>query len=141
MQLIHVQGDLFSCPQHITLAHCISHDARMSRGIAVDFENQFNLRSEIQNTSRVVGGVVALWRNTRFIANLVTKWRCFHKPTVEDLQRSLFALRDFMHFNNLTEIAMPEIAAGLDAIPLNLTIDLLTEIFQNTPVTIYMYHL
>jgi len=141
MRLIHVQGDLFSCPKHITLAHCISYDAKMSRGIAVLFERKFSLRNEIHSSTKVVGGVVALWRDTRYIANLITKWRCFQKPTLSDLQNSLLALRDFMYFNSLTEIAMPEIAAGLDAVPLNVVLALLTKIFQNTPVTIYMYHL
>lgn len=73
--------------------------------------------------------------------DLITKYRCFHKPTVEDLRRSLIALREFLHFNNVTELAMPEIAAGLDQVPLNLLIEMLNQIFQRTPVTIYMYHI
>jgi len=140
MQLIHIKGDLFSCPQHIHLAHCISFDAKMSRGIAVDFQHRFDLRQEILNTHRQIGGVVAVWRDTRFIVQLITKFRCFHKPSPQTLYASLIALRNFMEHNNITEIAMPEIAAGLDKIPLSVSIDFIYKVFQNTPVNIYMYH-
>ncbi|XP_040975785.1 ADP-ribose glycohydrolase OARD1 isoform X2 [Aquila chrysaetos chrysaetos] len=36
-----VKGDLFSCPQTDSLAHCISEDCRMGAGIAVLFKKKF----------------------------------------------------------------------------------------------------
>lgn len=37
-----MRGDLFSCPDSESLAHCISADARMGKGIAVLFKNKFS---------------------------------------------------------------------------------------------------
>ena len=36
-----VKGDLFSCPDDESLAHCISQDVRMGKGIAVIFKKKF----------------------------------------------------------------------------------------------------
>lgn len=36
-----MQGDLFSCHDNESLAHCISADARMGKGIAVLFKKKF----------------------------------------------------------------------------------------------------
>ena len=36
-----IKGDLFSCPPTSSLAHCISEDVRMGKGIAVLFKNKF----------------------------------------------------------------------------------------------------
>lgn len=48
-KLNEVQGDLFSCPVSDSLAHCISADARMGKGIAVLFKNKFGGVEEIKS--------------------------------------------------------------------------------------------
>lgn len=42
-----MQGDLFSCHASESLAHCISADARMGKGIAVLFKKKFGGVDEI----------------------------------------------------------------------------------------------
>ena len=42
-----MQGDLFSCHDSESLAHCISADARMGKGIAVLFKKKFGGVDEI----------------------------------------------------------------------------------------------
>ena len=42
-----MQGDLFSCRDSESLAHCISADARMGKGIAVLFKRKFGGVDEI----------------------------------------------------------------------------------------------
>ena len=42
------QGDLFSCPKDMSLAHCISEDIRMGKGIAVIFKKQFGGVDELR---------------------------------------------------------------------------------------------
>ena len=44
-----MQGDLFSCPGSEALAHCISADARMGKGIAVLFKNKFGGVDDIKS--------------------------------------------------------------------------------------------
>lgn len=36
-----VQGDLFSCPSSSSLAHCISADVAMGKGVAKIFKERF----------------------------------------------------------------------------------------------------
>ena len=48
MVLREIKGDLFSVAVDVSLAHCISRDARMTKGIAVHFEKKFAMRAEIQ---------------------------------------------------------------------------------------------
>lgn len=141
MKLIHMNGDLFSCPNYIPLAHCVSRDFRMSRGIAVSFQQNFNLRNELLTIKCFVGDMVAVNRGGRFICQLVTKERCFHKPRVQDLHCSLVSLRRFMETNRISEIAIPKLSAGLDQIPLHVVIDIIYSVFHFAPVTIFMYHL
>ena len=140
MQLLHHNGDLFQTPEWMPLAHCISQDARMGKGIAVQFQNLFNLREEIQNSNPQVGSVVPIWRGQRLICNLITKKKCFHKPALQDIFSSLTSLRSFMFAERLTVIGIPRLAAGLDGVPLQVVISMLTEVFWNTPVTIHMFH-
>lgn len=50
-RLLHVRGDLFTCPSTDALAHCISEDCRMGAGIAVLFKKKFHGVEELQAQS------------------------------------------------------------------------------------------
>ena len=41
LQLSELNGDLFSCPATASLAHCVSEDMHMGKGIAVAFKTRF----------------------------------------------------------------------------------------------------
>ena len=43
-----IRGDLFQCPSSASLAHCVSEDMRMGRGIAKIFKNQFGGVEELK---------------------------------------------------------------------------------------------
>lgn len=46
-----VRGDLFSCPKTASLAHCVSSDLRMGKGIAVAFKKTFGGVEELKQQS------------------------------------------------------------------------------------------
>jgi hypothetical protein len=46
-----IKGDLFSVADDVSLAHCISRDASMSKGIAVPFANKFHQREAIRSNN------------------------------------------------------------------------------------------
>lgn len=46
------QGDLFSSPANTSLAHCVSTDMSMSKGIAKIFRDQFKQVDELKKQSR-----------------------------------------------------------------------------------------
>ena len=47
-QLNEVYGDLFGCAETDSLAHCVSKDMRMGKGIAVLFKKKFGGMDELK---------------------------------------------------------------------------------------------
>ncbi len=41
LQYSEVKGDLFSCPDSASLAHCVSEDLHMGKGVATEFKKRF----------------------------------------------------------------------------------------------------
>lgn len=82
-----VRGDLFDCPKTAALAHCVSEDMAMGKGIAKEFKKRFAGKTdlidqgkiEITNSNAVpristgikTGGVAVLEREGRYIFYLV----------------------------------------------------------------------
>ena len=48
-----VRGDLFQCPSSASLAHCVSEDMAMGKGIAKIFKNQFGGVKELKEQGKV----------------------------------------------------------------------------------------
>lgn len=48
MKFEEIKGDLFKCDSDTSLAHCISEDCRMGKGIAVLFKNKFGGVSDLK---------------------------------------------------------------------------------------------
>lgn len=51
-KLEEVVGDLFSVKENISLAHCVSADLAMQKGIAKLFKEKFNKVEELKSQSR-----------------------------------------------------------------------------------------
>ena len=47
-----VRGDLFSCPDTASLAHCVSADMRMGKGIAVEFKERYGHVDELKKQGK-----------------------------------------------------------------------------------------
>lgn len=43
-----VKGDLFGCPPHTSLAHCVSEDMAIGKGIATLFKRKFGGVGELK---------------------------------------------------------------------------------------------
>ena len=52
LQFSMVRGDLFSCPGTASLAHCVSADMRMGKGIAVEFKKRYGHVEELKEQSK-----------------------------------------------------------------------------------------
>ena len=50
-----VQGDLFGCPSTYSLAHCVSEDLAMGKGVAVHFKEQFGRIGELRSQGWFLG--------------------------------------------------------------------------------------
>lgn len=128
--------DLFTMPQGYYLAHCISADFALGAGIAKTFNSVYNMKFKLyRNYDNYVyrGGDALLIDN---VFNLVTKAKCFHKPTYESLRESLEMMREHLEFMDVTKLAMPKIASGLDRLDWNQVYDIICEVFEDMDIEI-----
>jgi len=109
------KGDIFDSPSDFAIAHCISADLKLSKGIARDLCNKYgNVKAELAKSELKIGNVIALRSAERTIFYMITKQNFFDKPTYKNVEIAIQNLRkESFKINNL-KIAMPRIASGLD---------------------------
>lgn len=133
--------DLFTMPQGYYLAHCISSDFALGAGIAKTFDSVYNMRFKLFRNYpdyKYVGGDALLINNT---FNLVTKQKYWHKPTYESLKEALEMMKELMEFMDITKLAMPKIASGLDRLNWDRVYNIICEVFEDTNVEIVICEL
>ena len=133
--------DLFTIPQGYYLAHCISADFALGAGIAKTFDNVYNMRFKLFKEYpdyEYHGGDALLVSN---VFNLVTKPKCYHKPTYEAVKQALEMMREHMEFLNVTKLAMPWIGCGLDKLQKDRVWDVICEVFEDMDVEIVICEL
>ena len=72
----------------------------------------------------------------RFVYNLVTKRRFFHKPTYDTFQLSLLAPKQHILNNIINEISIPRLGSGYDRLHWPTVLALLCQVFAHTKTTI-----
>ena len=141
MILEEVMGDLFSAPHNVSLAHCVSADLAMKKGIAKTFKNKFGRVGQLKQQEAKVGEIAVIRDKERYVYNLVTK-AVFHlKPTTKSLHRALINLREHMTINKVDHVCMPRIGCGLDRLKWQQVKRLIEEVFAKEPVKITIYNL
>lgn len=139
MVFIEEQNDLFNYDGEAWLVHCISADFEMGKGIAVEFNNRYNLKNYmLENVEK------DLWLGKGYcipvekysVLNLVTKKRYYGKPTYDTVRDALFDMKDYIKANHIFKIAMPTIASGLDGLQWHIISEMVQDIFKDTTVKI-----
>jgi len=134
--------DLFSVPDDYYLAHCISADFGMGKGIVVEFNKRFNMKKKLQSkypdylnqfTHHRIGGDCILEGR---VFNLITKERYFEKPTIITMRIALEKMKKICLENNITKVAMPTIGAGLDRLAWSDVSKQINHIFDDTVIKI-----
>ena len=139
--VLEVVGDLFSAPPSTSLAHCISRDCKLGKGVAKLFRDKFGRVAELEEQHVPVGGVAVLREGDRFIYNLVTKEKYYHKPTIRTLKASLEELRRKVEESGVERLAMPRIGCGLDKLRWEDVRKLLVEVFTGSSTTLLVFSL
>ena len=137
--ITHVTGDLFTSEN--SLAHCVSRDFKMSRGIAVQFREKFGQIDILRNQQKCVGDVAFIRDGDRYIFYLITKDRYFHKPSYDSLQSCLIVLLELCRELNITKISMPRIGSGLDGLVWSRVEKILEDVFEGRKLQIEIYNL
>eukprot|EP00916_Digyalum_oweni_P009908 GHVL01016691.1.p1 GENE.GHVL01016691.1~~GHVL01016691.1.p1 ORF type:complete len:195 (+),score=42.24 GHVL01016691.1:59-643(+) len=135
-KLTETAGDLFLTSKNSALAHCVSADLRMGKGIAVQFKERFKGLSDLELQNPTVGGVCVLERDNRFVYYLITKEKYYQKPTLSTITSSLESMKLHMIKNNVVDLAIPRIGCGLDGLHWADVKAIILKVFQSTVVNI-----
>jgi O-acetyl-ADP-ribose deacetylase (regulator of RNase III) len=136
------QRDLFLVSEEYYLAHCISADFGMGKGIVVEFNKRFNMKYKLRNK---YPNYLNEWHNSGYegdcimegrVLNLITKERYFHKPTYQSLKSALMVMKTICHKENITKIAMPVIGCGLDKLSWDKVSGIIKEVFSDSDIEI-----
>jgi len=65
MDLKVIHGDLFKADKSFSLAHCVSSDFKLGKGIAKIFRDKFGRVDELEESGAKVGGLAVLEDNGR----------------------------------------------------------------------------
>lgn len=135
MEYKEIHQDLFTVDKEYYLAHCISSDAKMGAGIAVDFKKKFrlyNLQKQAAEKPLKIGSCVLMNR----VLNLITKKVYWGKPTYETFTLSIKDMKEVALAKGISKIAMPQIGAGLDKLSWAKNREIIKDIFADTDIEI-----
>lgn len=138
-----VQGDLLSAPHGWALVHCISADYALGAGVAKQIDEQYGMKEKLWQIYDAWDyksmGPAAL--PVMDVYNLITKEKCYEKPTLKTLEEALIDLRRLIENDGINKLAMPRIGCGLDRLNWEDVRQLILDVFRDTRVTILVYSL
>ena len=129
-------GNIFDCPKTYSLAHCISADARMSKGISLDFMRNTD---DILKQNKMPGEAAAIYHKGRYIYHLVTKKHFYYKPTYGNLRKSLEDMLMHAIEFGVKDIAIPIVDFNLDSLSWNKVKSIIQQVFSNSNIKIHVY--
>ncbi|QBP37036.1 putative RdRP [Lampyris noctiluca errantivirus 1] len=134
-----ISGNLLDSCNNI--AHCISADKKLSKGIALQLDKKFLCRNYLNNLDKLnPGDIIPQIQNNRLIFHLVTKENYFEKPSINYIKICLLKLKDYCEENEITKLDVPRLCSGLDKINFKLIKYLLEEIFCDTNLELTIYN-
>ena len=134
--------DLFDGTEDYYLAHCISADFSVSKGIVVQFDRRFSIGEKLRTGWL---GYRAAWERegkefdcllTDRVFNLVTKERYNFKPTYDSVRGALELMRGICQEKGIRRVAMPRIASGLDRLSWPEVSKIIRDVFAGTDIEI-----
>ena len=143
LQIIHGTEDSILQQLH-SIGHCISSDAKMSKGFADLLSQRISgLRDTCRQTKLLSGQTFPFWdrAGNRYIYNLVTKTKFSEKPNLTTLSLTLEEMKSHARLYGISTIAIPKIGCGLDQMNWQEVVKLLRDIFAYSNIRIVVYTL
>lgn len=143
--------DLFSVDNSYVLAHCVSADFALGKGIAKEFDKRFDMKRKLKEKyGEYYNHSTFLWDcGDHFISaslapalyidnvfNLVTKQFYYNKPTYKSLRRALEHMKGKCDIEGIKKIAMPKIGCGLDKLEWEKVSIIIKDVFKDTDIEI-----
>lgn len=145
------KGNLFELDKKYALAHCISLDCEMGKGIAVEFNKRFkgmkrDLIQTIEDNSMSFPCVIMYYdnddfENSRKVFNLITKKAYYGKPTYQTITKCIEDMANMCKKYNVKYLAMPKIGCGLDRLQWSKVREIIQEAFKDIDIEIEVRYL
>ena len=135
----YLQKNLFDMPHGYCFAHCISNDFALGAGIAKEFDERYNMKNRLKahfNTDEVTQNYIGYALKIDNIYNLVTKDKCYQKPSYENLTKALKNLAQNIQYERITKLAMPKIGAGLDKLNWTIVLSIIKDVFKDIDIDV-----
>lgn len=143
MTFTETHKNVFSLYPKYDLVQCISADFGMGAGIALQFNEELNMKHIMLKNHP---GYLKYWQENKLthdciyeegVYNLITKERCFHKPTIKSMRGALMDMKSIVLKDGRNgKIGMPRIGCGLDNMNWEEVKCLVQEVFADTDVDI-----
>lgn len=135
-------GDLFKVRSEYVLAHCISTDCEMGKGIAVEFvKRNPNMKSYLLAQDPQIGQAIYYPGDSEHqVFNLVTKRFYNGKPKRKDFNQAIESLKNEMVQRGLMKLAIPIMGSGLDKLNWVQSSRVIQEVFADTHIQIFVIH-
>lgn len=122
------------------IAHCVSSDLEMSKGIAQDIKQLIKNHEDLKSNTSKIGDVLMSDYNNKNIFHLVTKNNREDKPLYTSLFTCLIKLRQILHENKISSISLPKLGCGLDKLDWEKVKTMINFIFKDSNIIINIYH-
>eukprot|EP00461_Guttulinopsis_vulgaris_P004242 UN04243 len=133
--------DLFTLPSSYTLCHCIAQDAAMGAGIATLFVKKYpGIRLAVQTARPRIGDVIPFSHPTdkqiHNVLNLITKAQSWKLPSRDNFEKTIQTLKEYCVQNNIKQLGMPLLGAGLDRLDWGLSSKFIQDVFHDVDIEI-----
>ena len=146
MELVEKKMNLFDVPDDYYFTHCISDDFALGAGIAVEFNKRYQMRKKLKElypdlngVEYHIGGASCILVDNVF--NLVTKEKCYYKPTYQTLKRAIESMVGKCIELDVKKVAMPKIGCGLDQLQWDKVREILINMFKDIDIEILVCYL
>ena len=122
-----------------SIGHCVSADLAMRKGIAreICMHNPGLYKMQNDMAGSTDPGSLIAYRdhaNDRWIYNLVTKYRCYDKPSYASIHESLNKMRLHAEANAVPHIYIPKLGSGYDQLHFPIVYSIIKSVFERTAI-------
>lgn len=141
MTILEKDGNLFDIDYKYALAHCISEDCEMGKGIARQFVHEFPYMKRYVYDMVHVNNIhypcaIVYPFSLQKVINIITKDRYFDLPTYDSIRKGIKHAASICESLNIKYLAMPRIGCGKDGLNWNTVKEIIIDEFENLDIEI-----
>ena len=137
--VIELTGNIFNSEPTTSIAHCVSADFSMSRGIALQMRRKFGHVNQLRQEQKSVTDVAVIPLEQRSIFYLLTKEHHWQKSTYQSIYICLQKLKELCIELQITNLACPRIGSESDGLQWEIVRNMLRNTFRNSNIKVYVY--